>query len=217
LDIRGIGDKIAEQLLQQGLVHEPADLFSLTPGDLLVLEGFADVSSRKLVDEIQAHRHVGLDRFVNGLGIRHVGEETARDLAVAFGTFAAFRDATKEELMAVEGVGEIVAEAIVAFFRDTREAGRVDRLLDVLTIESRQKKAAGPLTGTTWVLTGTMASISREEAKEKIRRLGGDVSETVSKKTTYVVVGDDPGSKYQKARKLGVEILDEKAFLKRIG
>ncbi|MBU1448572.1 NAD-dependent DNA ligase LigA, partial [Patescibacteria group bacterium] len=217
LDIRGIGDKIAEQLLQQGLVHELADLFSLTPDDLLGLEGFAGVSSKKLVDEIQVHRTVPLDRFVNGLGIRHIGEETSRDLADAFGTFESLRSASKEELLAVEGVGDIVADAMAEYFGDERESGRVDRLLEALTVESRKKKAPGPLTGTMWVLTGTMEAVSREEAKEKVRALGGTVSETVSKKTTYVVVGADPGSKADKAKKLGVEILDEKMFLKRIG
>jgi len=216
LDIRGIGDKIAEQMLQQGLVHEPADLFTLKPGDLLVLEGFADVSSKKLVDEIQAHRTVPLDRFINSLGIRHVGEETAQDLAEAFGTFAAFRQATKEDLMAVEGVGEIVADSIVEFFRTKREADRVDDLLEALTVESKKKREAGPFTGTSWVLTGTMEKYSREEAKDMIRALGGDVSESVTKKTTYLVVGAEPGSKYQKAQKLGVTVLDEKEFLKKI-
>jgi DNA ligase (NAD+) len=216
LDIRGIGDKIAEQLLQQGLVHEPADLFTLKPGDLLVLEGFADVSSKKLVDEIQAHRTIPLDRFINALGIRHVGEETAQDLAEAFGTFASFREAAKEKLLSVEGVGEIVADSIVGFFREKREAGRVDRLLDVLTVASAKKREKGPLTGTSWVLTGTMEKYSREEAKDLIRQRGGDVGETVSKKTTFVVAGAEPGSKYQKAQKLGVAILDEEGFLKKI-
>jgi DNA ligase (NAD+) len=216
LDIRGLGDSIAEQLLQQGLVNEPADLFSLKAGDLLALEGFADVSSKKLVDEIQAHRTVALERFINALGIRHVGEETAQDLAEAFGTFKAFRSATKEELMSVEGIGEIVADSIVDFFHDKREAERVDHMLEVLTIETKKKKEKGPLSGTSWVLTGTMEKYSREEAKDKIRALGGEASETVSKKTTYVVAGAEPGSKYQKAKKLGVEILDEKEFLKKL-
>ncbi len=216
LDIRGLGDKIAEHLLQTGLVNEPADLFSLKPGDLLALEGFADLSSKKLVEEIQAHRKVSLERFINALGIRHVGEETARDLADAFGSFRSFRDATKEELMSVEGIGEIVADAVLRFFKDKREAEKVDHLLDVLTVGSKRRKSAGQLAGTTWVLTGTMEKYSREEAKEKIRALGGDVTETVSKKTTYVVAGAEPGSKFNKAKKLGVTILDEKEFLKKI-
>lgn len=216
LDIRGIGDKIAEQLLQEGLVHEPADIFSLTPGDVEPLEGFAEVSAKKIVDEIQAHRHVTLDRFINGLGIRHVGEETARDLATAFGSFDAFRSATEEELAAVEGIGEVVAKSIVEFFHDHREASRVDHLLKFIEVAHAAKKQKGPLAGTSWVLTGSMEAMSRDEAKEKIRALGGDVSESVSKKTSFVVVGEDPGSKAEKAKKLGIDILDERAFLKKI-
>ncbi|OGL79201.1 hypothetical protein A3E39_04835 [Candidatus Uhrbacteria bacterium RIFCSPHIGHO2_12_FULL_60_25] len=214
VDIRGVGDKIVEHLLQEGLVREPADLYKLTPEDFLGLEGFAEVSSKKLVDEIQAHRRVPFDRFLNGLGIRHVGEETATDLARHFGSFEKFRHATKEDLMSVNGVGEVVADAIVEFFKDHIESKRVDHLLDVVHIERTERQAAGKLAGTSWVITGTLDAMGREEAKEKIRARGGDVSESVSKKTTYVVVGFDPGSKADKAKKLGVDILDEKEFLK---
>ncbi|MDQ7814937.1 MAG: NAD-dependent DNA ligase LigA [Patescibacteria group bacterium] len=217
LDIRGLGDKIAEQMIQNGLVREWADLYRLTPEDLLELEGFADVSSKKLYEEIQSHRKVELSRFINALGIRHVGEETARDLATAFGTFGRFREATLEDLMAVEGIGAVVADSIVDFFADAREAKRVDALLEYIEItQTPRREKVGPFSGTSWVLTGTMEKMSREEAKEKIRTLGGDVTESVSKKTTYVVVGADPGSKYSKAQKLGVEILDEKGFLEKL-
>ncbi len=215
LDIRGLGDKIMEQLIQEGLVREEADLYALIPDDLIGLEGFADVSAKKLVDEIQAHRHPPLGRFLNALGIRHVGEETAADLATRFGTFASLRSATKEELMAVEGVGEIVADSLVTFFHDRRESDRLNRLLEVVTPQRAEKKI-GKLEGTTWVFTGSLTSLSREEAKERVRAMGADVSETVSKKTTYVVVGDDPGSKAEKAQKLGVEILTEADFLKKV-
>ncbi|MBI4139154.1 NAD-dependent DNA ligase LigA [Candidatus Uhrbacteria bacterium] len=218
LDIRGLGDKIMEQLIQRGLVREPADLYKLTPDDLLGLEGFAEVSSEKLVKEIQAHRRIPLDRFINSLGIRHVGEETARDLAEAFGSFEKLRHASAEDLSAVVGVGEIVADAIVDFFTDTQEASRVGHLINVIRVEQQaaRSKKQGKFIGTIWVLTGTMESLSREEAKELIRKQGGDVSETVSNKTSYVVVGSDPGSKADKAKTLGVTILDEKAFLTRL-
>jgi DNA ligase (NAD+) len=215
-DIRGLGDKIAEQLLQKGLVSEPADLFKLTAGDLEPLEGFAELSAKKLADEIQLHRKISLERFINALGIRHVGEETARDLSRALGSIDALRNASKEDLMAVEGIGEVVADAIVEYVSDKRTASRLDHLLDVVDVESAPKAKKGPFTGTSWVLTGTLEAMSREEAKEKIRALGGDISESVSKKTSFVVVGADPGSKEEKAKKLGVEILDEKAFLKKI-
>lgn len=217
LDIRGLGDKIAEQLIQEGLVREPADLFGLTPEDFMALEGFAEVSSKKLYDEIQSHRQVSLDRFINALGIRHVGEETARDIARAFGSIERLRGATKEDLVGVDGIGEVVAESIVAFFFDAREAKRLDDLLKMIHITHEPKAIThGPLTGTTWVLTGTLSSLTRDDAKEKIRVLGGDVAESVSKSTSYVVVGEDPGSKYDKAKKLGVPILDETEFLKKL-
>jgi len=216
-DIVGLGDKIAEQMIQKGLVHEPADLFRLTAGDLLTLEGFADVSSEKLYKEIQAHRHVSLDRFINALGIRHVGEKSASDLARAFGSIEKLRDATKEELLSVAGVGEVVADSITAHFQDAHHREQLHNLLRLVEVERvTRKEKAGPLLGTTWVLTGTLASLSREQAKEKIRDLGGDVVESVSKKTSFVVVGAEPGSKYDKAKKLGVTILDEQEFLKKI-
>ncbi len=215
-DMRGIGDKIAEQLIQQGLVHEAADLFDLKAGDFLTLEGFADLSSRKLVEEIQAHRTIALDRFVNALGIRHVGEQTARDLAKHFKTFDALQTATEEELLAVDGIGEIVATSLVAFFADKTHQAHLKRLHKVVDIEKAAAVKHGSLTGTTWVITGTLESMSREEAKEKIRQHGGEIAESVSKKTSFVVVGADPGSKAQKAQDLGVTVLDEEEFLKKV-
>lgn len=216
LDIRGIGEKIAEQLLQKGLVNETADVYKLEAGDFLTLEGFAEVSANKLVKEIQAHRKVSLARFINALGIRHVGEETARDLARAFGSIAELRNASKECLLAVEGIGEVVADSILEYFSDKKTSAQVDRLLEELTIEKPVRKPDGPLKQTSWVITGSLNSLSRESAKEKIRELGGDVSESVSKNTTFVVVGDEPGSKYEKAKKLGIKILDEQEFIKMI-
>jgi DNA ligase (NAD+) len=216
--IMGLGDKIAEQLLQTGLVREAADLYGLKPEDFMTLEGFAEISSKKLYAEIQAHREIELHRFINALGIRHVGEETARDLAQAFGTFDKLREASKDDLLAVEGIGETVADSIVGFFKDKREAERIDNLMRQVKVSrsSVGKSSAGRLKGTTWVLTGALKSLSREEAKEKIRALGGDVSESVSRKTSFVVVGAEPGSKFQKAQKLGVTILNETEFLEKL-
>ncbi|HEU0050795.1 MAG TPA: NAD-dependent DNA ligase LigA [Patescibacteria group bacterium] len=214
-DIRGIGDRIAEQLIQRGLVNEPADIFRLKAGDFLTLEGFADLSSEKLEREIQSHRRIPLDRFINALGIRHVGERTASDLAKAFGSIEALKDASKEELLSVAGIGEVVADAIVEFFAQEHHRKELEHLLRFVEVE-RAKKLSGPLTGTTWVITGTLDALSREEAKEKIRALGGQVSESVSKQISFVVVGAEPGSKYEKAQKLGIPILDEKSFLKKI-
>lgn len=217
LDIRGLGEKIIEQLVQEGLVHDEADLFALQPEDLFGLEGFAEVASVKLVKEIQAHRNPPLARFIHALGIRHVGEETAVDFAKAFGTFEAFRRATKEELLNVAGVGDVMAESVVAFFEDAKNRKRIDRLMEYVVPERAAPEATGPLTGTSWVFTGSLSSMSRDEAKEKVRVLGGDISESVSKKTSFVVVGEDPGSKAEKAESLGVTVLSEEEFLKKIG
>jgi len=184
----------------------------------MTLEGFAEISSKKLYAEIQTHREIELPRFINALGIRHVGEETAHDLAQAFGTFDKLREASKDDLLAVEGIGETVADSIVGFFKDKREAERIDNLMRQVKVSQSSvgKSSAGRLKGTTWVLTGTLKSLSREEAKEKIRALGGDVSESVSRKTSFVVVGAEPGSKFQQAQKLGVTILNETEFLEKL-
>ncbi len=218
LDIRGLGDKIVEQLLQEGLIGEPADLYELTPGDLEPLEGFAELSAKKLVEEIQAHRKPPLERFLMGLGIRHVGAETAGDLAKAFGSIEAFRAATADDLMQVDGIGDVVAQAILEFLHDPQEKARLNHLLEQVepTVVQVQDRSELPLTGTSWVFTGSLETLGREEAKERVRALGADVSESVSKKTSFVVVGIDPGSKYEKAQKLGVTILDEQAFLKKL-
>ncbi len=215
-DMRGLGEKIAEQLIQKGFVTEPADVFELEPGDFLALEGFAEVSANKLHKEIQDHREIDLDRFINGLGIKHVGEETARDLAQAFHSIENLREASLEEFSAVEGIGDVVGESIVEWMKDKQNAKQLDNLLKVVHVRQVKRAAKGPFTGTSWVITGTLESMSRDDAKDKIRALGGDISESVSKKTSFVVVGDSPGSKFDKAQKLGVTVLEEKAFLKKL-
>lgn len=216
LDIRGLGEKIVEQLIQEGLVRERADFFKLRPEDLYGLEGFAEVSSEKLVDEIQSHRKVPLARFINALGIRHVGEETAADLASHFGTFEALRKASKEELADVEGVGNVVAASIAEYFSDPLESEHLDALLREVAPGTETRKRKGKLSQTTWVFTGSLNTMSRDEAKARVRALGADVSESVSKKTTYVVAGMNSGSKYEKAKELGVSILTEDEFLRKL-
>jgi DNA ligase (NAD+) len=217
LDIRGLGEKIIETFIQEGIVSEPADLFRIQPGDLGGLEGFGEILSNKLVKEIQEHRKVTLPRFIYALGIRHIGAENAILLARHFGTLDKLRGATLEELDGIEGIGEVVAKAIVDFFSDKEEAKRVDRILELINVERITHNAeSGPLAGTSWVFTGSMSAMTRDQAKEAVRKLGADVSESVSKKTTYVVAGEDPGSKADKAQKLGVTILDENSFLAKI-
>ncbi len=212
-DLRGLGDKIAEQLIQEGLVHEPADLFKLQEGDVRGLEGFGDVSAKKLIDELQSKRRLALHKFILALGIRHVGAETARDLANAFGSVDALAKASQDELVEVKGIGEIVAQSVEAFFRDVRNRERMQRLQACVEIESPAPVQTGPFSGTTWVLTGTLTALTRDEAKDRIRALGGTISESVSKKTSFVVAGEEAGSKLTKAEALGVPILYENAFL----
>ncbi len=216
LDIRGLGDKIVEQLMEEGLIREPADIFELTENDLRGLEGFGDVSAKKLVDEIQKHREVALDRFILSFGIRHVGEEMARILARAFENFENVQKASREDLMCIDGIGEIVANSIIEFFQNKKNIERVKNILKYVKPFYTKKGGAGPLAGTVWVITGTLEKFSREDAQQKIRELGGHIVDSVSKKTTFVVVGEHPGSKANKAELLGVTILHEKDFLKKI-
>lgn len=216
-DIRGLGDKIVEQLLQSGLVSEPADFFQLKKGDFLTLEGFAEISSEKLATEIQAHRRITLPRFIYALGIRHIGERTAQDLARAFGSWEAFAEASPEAWNAVNGIGEIVVEAIQQFFQDEQEQKRLQHLLHEVTVEaSDTEPSIGPLSGTVWVFTGTLSSMTRDEAKERVKMLGAEVGEGVTKVTTHVVAGEAAGSKADKARALGIDVWDEERFLEEL-
>ncbi|MDD5251653.1 MAG: NAD-dependent DNA ligase LigA [Patescibacteria group bacterium] len=212
-DIDGLGDKIVEQLVDRGLARDPADLYDIKKEDLMDLEGFADRSAEKLVAAIQARRRLPLSRLIFALGIRHVGEETANALAAHFGSFDALRQATREELEEVPDVGPVVAASIADYFGDPTTAKFLDRLRQAVTPERAAKKPAGPLKGQSFVLTGTLKSLTRDEAKERLRALGGSVSESVSRKTDFVVVGENPGSKAEKAAKLGVRRLNESGLL----
>lgn len=213
-DIDGLGDKIMEQLIAANLVSEPADLFELVPGDVEPLEGFAEKSSKQLVESIQSRKKILLARFVLALGIRHVGEETAVELSRAFGTLEKIRTASLGDLKAVAQIGDVVAQSVHDYFRNPRHQKEIDRLLDVgVEIEKTKRQDAGPFAGLTFVLTGTLETLSRDEAKDLILERGGRLSSSVGKDTSYVVVGEDPGSKAEKAEKLGRPILSEKAFL----
>lgn len=216
-DLRGFGEKIIEQLLQEGLVREPADFFELETGDLSSLEGFGEILAKKLVEEMRAHTSIVLDRFIYALGIRHVGEQTARDIAKAFGSWKVFCDASDEQLQAVEGVGGVIATSIRAFFDDAIERERVERLLTRVQVEETLTTSSrGPLAGTKWVFTGTLTSMTRDEAEARVRALGAETSDSVTKTTTHVVAGENAGSKAKKARQLGVALLDEQGFLERL-
>jgi DNA ligase (NAD+) len=212
VDMPGLGDRIIERLLDEGLIRDAADLFTLRSDDLADLERFAEKSSANIISSIQSRRRVPLSRFIFALGIRHVGEETASDMACHFLSFEALRSASEEQLAAVPNIGPVVAASIREFFDDQAQQTLVDKLLKVMDIERAKPAAKGPLSGQTFVLTGTLKDLARDEAKERIRRLGGQVAESVSRKTSYVVVGVDPGSKADKARKLGVTMLKEDEF-----
>ncbi len=219
-DIDGMGEKIVEQLLDEGLIKNAADIFALTIGDLAPLDRFAEKSAENLINAIEAAKNVTLARFIYALGIRHVGEETAIALAETFETIEKLMNVSKEELETVSDIGPRVSESIVEYFGNAQNKKLVEELqkngVTILKEQRTKNKEQGVLFGKTFVLTGTLASMSRDEAKEKIRALGGDVSESVSKKTTYVVAGESAGSKLEKARALGVNVLDEDAFLKMV-
>ncbi len=214
--IDGLGERIVEKLLNAGLVKIAPDIFTLTKDDLLTVEGFAEISAQKLVDEIATRKDIAFADFIVALGIRHVGAETAFVLASSFGMLKKLRNASVEELAQVSEVGPIVAESVARFFQDPH----THQLLDAyerVGIHIKQVKAIQRiLAGQTFVITGTLASLGREEAKDRVRLLGGSASDSVSKKTSFVVVGENPGSKAEKARELGVATLTEGEFLEKI-
>ena len=217
MDIDGLGDKLVEQLVDQGIVKTPADLYRLEPATLAGLERMGEKSAANLVAAVRNSRNTTLARFIFALGIRNVGEATARDLARHFGGLDALARAGEDTLQQVAEVGPVVAASIARFFREPHNLEVVQQLrkLGVRWNESSGERAVEKaLSGKTFVLTGTLLRMTREEAKEFIESLGGKVSGSVSKKTDYVVAGADPGGKYDKARELGVAVLDEDALLK---
>jgi DNA ligase (NAD+) len=212
-DIEGCGPKTIDLLMDEGLVSTYADLFTLTEGDLEGLPGFAALAAKNLIDGITARKKITLDRLLIGLSIDHVGEETARDIAAHFGNLYRVSKAKAERLMDVEGVGQVVADSMHVWFQNKEHQKSLDALLTHITVQSAGPKVAGTLTGKSFVITGTLTSMSREEAEARVRAKGGSISSAVSAKTSYVVVGDSPGSKADKARELGVTVLNEKEFL----
>ncbi len=210
-DIEGLGEKIVEQLLQSGLIQDAADLWHLTEGDLIPLERFADKSARKLVEEIQAHTTVSLNRFLVALSIPHVGGITALDLARAFPTLTQLQSANADQLNSLDGIGPIVAEAVSAWFADRHNQTLVQKYL-AAGLKLTSVAQTGSLQGKTFVFTGTMSDLSRDEAKQLVQAHGGKIASTVGPNVDYVVIGADPGSKAAKAQKLGLTILSPTQF-----
>jgi DNA ligase (NAD+) len=215
LDIQGLGDKLIEQLVEQDLVKTPADFFGLQAAQLAALERMGEKSAKKLHSAIADSKHTSLPRFLYALGIRDVGEATALALARHFGDIAALRRAGEEAIQRVPDVGPVVARNVAAYFNDPDNAAIVDRLLaqGLSWPHPAPSAAHTELAGKTFVLTGTLESLTREAAEEAIVQRGGKVTGSVSKKTNYVVAGADAGSKLKRARQLGSTVLDEKAFL----
>jgi DNA ligase (NAD+) len=218
MDIRGLGDSRVAQLIDAGLVGDVADLYDLTPHQLMSLEGFAEKSAEQLVASIQASKQQPLSRLLFGLGIRHVGATAAELLAREFSTMAALSDASEERVASVHGIGDVIASSVTDYFRDRTSVRLIEKLrVRQLTFEEPKAVAAdGVLRGQTVVITGTLPTLSRQQASALIEQYGGRVADSVSKKTTFVLAGDSPGSKLDKARSLGVEVIDEAELRRRL-
>jgi DNA ligase (NAD+) len=219
MNIEGLGEKLVDQLVEAGLVRTPADIYKLGVAKLAELERMAEKSAANVFAEVGKSKETTLARFIYALGIRNVGEVTAKDLARHFGSIDALMEAGVEQLQEAPDVGPVVAESIAAFFheRHNREVVEQLRAAGVRWTESagaKRSEGNGPFTGKILVLTGTLASMGREEAKELIEAAGGKVTGSVSKKTDFVVAGAEAGSKLDRAQELGVAVLDEAAFLK---
>jgi DNA ligase (NAD+) len=218
MDIDGLGEALVNQLTERGLVKNVADLYRLTKDDLLKLERMGDKSAENVLGEIEESKKLPLERVIYGLGIRFVGERTAQFLAEHFGSLDAIMNASAEELEQVNEVGPRIAESIVEFFGDKHNRKLVDDLRKAgLTFSGKKKEKGTKLAGKTFVLTGTLARYSRDDAKKLIENAGGRVSGSVSKKTDYVVAGSDAGSKLDKARELGVSVIGEEEMERMVG
>ena len=218
LDIEGLGDKLVDQMVDSAIIRTPADLYKLGLAAVASLERMAEKSAGNILRAIEKSKHTTLARFIYALGIRNVGEATAKELAAHLGSLDRLIEADSERLQQIPDIGPVVAQSIVDFFAESHNREVIEQLRacgvhwDEHEGKSAQNGLAAPLSGKTFVLTGTLPTMSREEAKEKIEALGGKVSGSVSKKTDYVVVGADPGSKYDKAVSIGITILDQEGL-----
>lgn len=219
MDIRGLSYARIQQLVEEKLVRDPGDLYFVTGDQLLKLEGYAAKGAKAVVDAIAQSKSQPLSRLLNGLGIRHVGEIAARLLAAQFGTLEKLMEASEEQISGVRGIGGIIAGAVESYFRDASAKKLVDKLrrAGVNFTEPRATVADGPFNGMSVVITGVLPSLSRAKAAEAVEQAGGRVTGSVSKSTSFVVVGEDAGSKLEKARALGVETIDEAELLRRAG
>jgi DNA ligase (NAD+) len=221
MDIRGIGEKMSIILLNEGLVSDFADLYSLKGkrNEIISIERMADKSVDNMLAAIEKSKNKPLARVIFALGIRHVGGETAELLAEHFKSFEGLKDAGKEELMSIDTIGPRIADSVITFFENQENRKIIDKLetAGVIqeTVETRDEKL--PLTGKEFVITGRLNSLSRQEAEEKIRTLGGSAKSDVTRKTDYLVVGSEPGSKLNRARELGIEQINEDELIRLLG
>lgn len=215
MNIDGLGEKILVQLIKKGLVREEADLYALSFDDLLKLDKIKEKSAGNLLAAIENSKKTTLARFIYALGIRHVGEYIAATLATHFGEMEQLGNATEEELLAIDGIGPQIAESIITYFEDPRNRMHVSRLIQAgIELEAPSLPSASPVSGKTFVITGTLSSMKRSEAKEIVTQQGGRIASSISNSTDYLIAGDSPGSKLRKAEDFGVTILNEDAFLK---
>jgi DNA ligase (NAD+) len=218
MNIDGLGDALVTQLTDRKLINNVADIYKLTKADLLSLERMGDKSAQNVLDEIENSKKLPLERVIYGLGIRMVGERTAQFLAEHFGSMDALMNAGEEELQEVNEVGPRIAQSIVEFFQEPKNRALVKQLQDMsLRLTGTKKQRGTKLAGKTFVLTGTLPNLTRDEAKKMIEDAGGRVSGSVSKKTDFVVAGDDAGSKLDKAKELGVKVIGEKELQELLG
>jgi DNA ligase (NAD+) len=217
-DIEGLGPKIIDRFLEEGLISDVSDIFNLKEGDIASLERFGEKSAQNLINAIRSRKKISLERFIFALGIRQVGEETARDLAKNFRSIENLKNASIEELLKIKDIGPVVAENIYNWFRKKENIKLLEKLKKIgVEIEEEKSEAKdGKLKGLNFVFTGELKTMTRDQAGKKVRELGGDISGSVSKNTDYVVVGENPGSKLEKAKKLGIKIINESEFLKMI-
>ncbi len=220
MDIDGLGRKIVHLLVEQGLVQDVADLYTITKQDLSVLEGFADLSATNLIASITASRKVTLERFIYALGIHHVGTVAARNLSETFRSLENIMNATHEELCSIKGIGEEISSSIRDFFANKKNAELIEKLvargMEIISPDDKTIPLS-EIMGKRLCFTGTMSSMTRSEAKRHVEDLGGEVVTSVSRQLDYLVVGGQPGSKLDRAASLGIKILDEASFLKIIG
>jgi DNA ligase (NAD+) len=214
LNIEGLGEKNVVALVDAGLVKSIADLYRLKKADVASLERFGELSASNLISAIDASKHAVFSKFITALGIRHVGAQTAMSLAKKFGSLDALMNATEDDLLSIDDIGEVVAESILAWFADEENAKLLEELRSLNVWPEEYVCGDLPLAGKSYIVTGTLSSMGREEAEERLRELGATVTSSVTKATTALIVGEKPGkSKTDKADKLGISRMSEVEFL----